>query len=69
MVDGVEPVASVELLTFLLWVVGAEHLLLLLKLVIENVIEDVPAEVQSGERERQAVIARWKHAKDKEDSN
>ena len=42
-----------DLLKFLLFVVLVEHVLLFLKLVVENAIDDVPAEVQAGERERQ----------------
>lgn len=66
--DGIVPVTDGwKLLKFFSVVVMVEHILLLLKLIIENVIEDVPEEVQKGGRERNAVAAGYKRIKDEED--
>lgn len=68
--DDIKPITANPngwaLLDFFLFVVAAEHLLLLLKLLIENLIDDVPEEVQLGGRERQAVTNQFKKAKDED---
>lgn len=61
---GESAITNWEYIQFFLFVVIVEHLLLFLKLVVENLIEDVPPEVQRGERERSSLIRQYKHAKE-----
>lgn len=64
--DGDKSVGAQEILGFTMWVVLVEHVLLALKLLIESMIDDVPAGVQRGERERSDLILNYKRNKEKD---
>ena len=59
-----EKLGAKDTLGFFMFVVLIEHILLLLKLLIENLVEDVPIEVQRGERERFELIQSFKKGKE-----
>jgi len=44
----------------LILVIAIEHILLLLKIFIEQGIEDTPEEVVKGERDRKQILANFK---------
>ena len=51
-------------LKFLIFMVILEHLLLILRILVEQVIEDVPEEVIRGETERAQLIDNFNEHKD-----
>lgn len=57
-------VETQELMTFFMTVIFMEYVLRFLKQFIENMIDDVPEEVQRGERERNDLISNFKRAKE-----
>ena len=52
--------AGWDLTSFFLLVVVVEHVMILLKMLVEQLINDTPAAVIRGERERRRLIQRFK---------
>ena len=48
-----------DLTSFLVMLILVEHSLLVLKIVIEQLIEDTPPEIVEGERERKAISEKY----------
>ena len=46
-------------LYFFMFIVITEHCLLVLKIVVEQLIDDVPGDIQKGEQERRAYIEKF----------
>ena len=46
---------SWDMLTFFMFVVGVEHILLLLRLGVQQLIDDVPAEIMRDSKDRAEI--------------
>ena len=52
-----------DLTTFLVMLILVEHGMLMMKIIIEHLIEDTPPEIVEGESERKAVLEKFKSVK------
>lgn len=52
-----------DLTTFLVMLILVEHGMLMMKIIIEHLIEDTPPEIVEGESERKAVLEKFNSVK------
>jgi hypothetical protein len=51
--EGIEPLSNpIDLVTFFMIIVVVEHVILISKMLLEMIIDDVPSSSVTGERER-----------------
>lgn len=53
--DGKTRFVKWELVTFLVLVISVEHLMLILKMLLDNIISDHPTYIKEGEHERDKI--------------